>query len=68
MNRLVGRLYYIWHLKLTWDIGVRLLDNTIIKVSDTGKKGAICRCYIATHLTVLIYKKNKNNPSSVLTH
>jgi hypothetical protein len=38
MNRLVDKLYYIWHLKLTWDMGVRHLDNTIIKVSDTGKK------------------------------
>ena len=37
MNRLVDRFYYIWHLKFTWDTGVRLLDNTIIKVSDTGK-------------------------------
>jgi len=34
---MVDELYYIWHLKLTWDIGVRALDNTIIKGSDTGK-------------------------------
>jgi len=37
MNRPVDNLYYIWHLKFTWDIGVRALDNTIIKGSDTGK-------------------------------
>jgi len=37
MERAVDEHYRIWHLKLTWDIGVRLLDNTIIKVSDSGK-------------------------------
>jgi hypothetical protein len=37
MDRAVDAFYYIWHLKLTWDIGVRLLDNGVIKVSDTGK-------------------------------
>jgi len=37
MNRSVDGLYNIRHLKLTWDIGVRPLDNTLIKGSDTGK-------------------------------
>jgi hypothetical protein len=37
MDWLVDKFYYIWHLKLIWDIGVRHLDNTIIKGSDTGK-------------------------------